>query len=356
MRTRIKDIYIMKKLLLTLSLLLLTATPSFATWSVAERGYGAQNSFVISKDEVVETPENNQTYAYIEYGVITKIVYWQNNSTNSYITSYVPASSLNLAMVDDVVFMATVPESFKVNYNSSEGIIKSDVINHGDKVQVVQTLETNTLQPLDIPFENKTQVISTNVNSDYSTSIIVAPIANNDATKTVEIQVISNGLSFTSIATDNTNTPITINNLPSNEYITVQTVVRDNNGIAQPYQNTPTITANSNIPELFNFRDVQHDKTNINAPQAQSIVNNESGLMTASISYAAISNFDSSKTMASIMVVGPNGSTTYIGIDGNGGMVNIGDLSSMSNYTVKMVIRDINTGEETIISGYNIGS
>jgi len=105
----------MKKIVLALSLLIATATPSFATWSVAERGYGAQNSFVISKDEVVETPENNQTYAYIEYGVITKIVYWQNNSTNSYITSYVPASSLNLSLFEDVTFMAKVPDSFKVN-------------------------------------------------------------------------------------------------------------------------------------------------------------------------------------------------------------------------------------------------
>jgi len=356
MRTCIKDIYIMKKLLLTLSLLIATATPSFATWSVAERGYGAQNSFVISKDEVVERPENNQTYAYIEYGVITKIIYWQNNSTNSYITSYVPASSLNLSLVEDITFMAKVPDSFKVNYNSSEGTVKSDVINHSDKVQVVESLEPNALQSLDIPFENQTQVLSTSINSDHSTSITVAPIVNNDLTKTVEIQVISNGLSFTSIATDNTNTPITINNLPSNEYITVQTVVRDNNGVAEPYQNTPVITANANVPELFNVRDVQEDKENISAPQAQTFINLESGSMAASISYAAINNFDSSKTMASIMVVGPNGSTTYIGIDGSGGTVNVGDLSSMSNYTVKMVIRDINTGEETIISGNNIGS
>ena len=356
MRTRTKDIYIMKKIVLALSLLIATATPSFATWSVAERGYGAQNSFVISKDEVVETPENNQTYAYIEYGVITKIVYWQNNSTNSYITSYVPASSLNLSLFEDVTFMAKVPDSFKVNHNSSDGTVKSDVINHSDKVQVVESLEPNTLQPLDIPFQNQTQVLSTSINSDYSTSITVAPVVNNDPTKTVEVQVISNGLSFTSIATDNTNTPITINNLPSNEYITVQTVVRDSNGVAEPYQNTPAITANANVPELFNVRDVQEDKENISAPQAETVINSESGSMTASISYAAINNFDSSKTMASIIVVGPNGSTTYIGIDGSGGTVNVGDLSSMSNYTVKMIIRDINTGEETIISGNNIGS
>jgi len=344
----------MKKIALALSLLFTTATPSFATWSVAELGYGAQNSFVISKDEVVETPENNKTYAYIEYGVITKIVYWKNNSTNSYITSYVPASSLNLAMLDDVVFMATVPKSFKVNYNSSDGTVKSDVINHSDKVQVVESLEPNTLQSLDMPFENQTQIVSTSINSNYSTSITVAPVVNNDPTKTVEIQVISNGLSFTSIATDNTNTPITINNLPSNEYITVQTIIRDSDGIAEPYQNTPVITANVKVPELTNFRDVQQDKETITSPQAEAFVNAESGSMTASISYAAISNFDSSKTIASIMVVGPNGSTTYVGIDGSGGKVNVGDLSSMSNYTVKMVIRDIATGEETIISGNNI--
>jgi hypothetical protein len=55
------------------------------------------------------------------------------------------------------------------------------------------------------------------------------------------------------------------------------------------------------------------------------------------------------------MVVGPGGSTTSIGLFGAGETLSVGSLSPDANYTVKVVIRDLGTGKETIISGDPIG-
>jgi hypothetical protein len=329
-----------------------SALPAQAEWAVVER-QGQNNAFVMSINQAVETPQNNKTYAYIEYGVIAKIVIWNANSNNSYITQYVPASLLPFYDFKDVTFLAEVPQSLKVNYTSATGEIGAEAINQGDIVAVVPTLDSNPLSNQDVVIPVTTQVVSTSVNSDYSTSITLAPPVVNNHNQTVEVQVVANGISFTSVATNNTSTPITINSLPSNEYVTVQTVFRDTTtGQTVINQEVPIITANANVPVLVNSRDSVQDKAIISIPTSQAIINGDS--KSAIISFDAITNFDSSKTMASIMVVGPNGSTTYIGIDGNGGTVNVSDLSSALNYTVKMVIRDINSGEETVISGNSV--
>jgi len=246
--------------------------------------------------------------------------------------------------------LAEIPQTLKVNYTSVTGEVKADAINQGDVVAVVQSLDPNPLANQDIAIATTTQVVSTSVSSDYSTSITLAPPVNTNPNQTVEVQVITNGISFTSIGTDNSSNPITINNLPSNEYVTVQTVFRDTmTSQSRTYQEVPVVTPDANIPVLVNARNSAQDKATISAPEVQSVINGDA--KSGTISFAPITNFDSSKTMASIMVVGPNGSTTYIGIDGNGGTVNVSDLSATANYTVKMVIRDINTGEETIIIG-----
>jgi len=331
---------------------ILSALPVQAHWSVVER-QGQNNAFVISIDEAVETPQDNKTYAYIEYGVVAKIVLWNANSHNSYITQYIPASYLSVETFKDVTFLAEIPESLKVNYTSVTGEIKAEAINQGDVVAVVQALDPNPLQSEDIAIPVTTQVVATSVNPGYSTSITVAPPTNNNTNQTVEIQVIANGISFTSVTTDNTSNPITINNLPSNEYVTVQTVFRDTmTAVSTPYQEVPLVTPNANIPVLVNARDTQQDKVTIAAPQGQAVVNGDT--KSATISFAPIANFDSSKTLASVMVVGPNGETTSIGIDGNGGSVNVSDLLATANYAVKVVIRDINSGEETVITGSSL--
>lgn len=342
----------LKSILASSLIALLSALPVQAHWSVVER-QGQNNTFVMSIDEAVETPQDNKTYAYIEYGVVAKIVLWNANSHNSYITQYVPASSLSVQTFKDVTFLAEVPQSLKVNYTSVTGEVKAEAINQGDVVTVVQTLDPNPLYNQDISIPVTTKVVGTSVNSDYSTSITLTPPVNNNPNQTVEVQVIANGISFTSIATDNTSSPITINNLPSNEYVTVQTVFRDTmTAVSRPYQEVPLITPNANVPVLSNSRNVLQDKSTIPAPQNQTVINGDT--KSASISFAPIENFDSSKTLASVMVVGPNGETTSIGIDGNGGTVSVSDLLATANYTVKLVIRDINSGEETVIIGSGV--
>jgi hypothetical protein len=54
------------------------------------------------------------------------------------------------------------------------------------------------------------------------------------------------------------------------------------------------------------------------------------------------------------MVVGPGGSTTAIGLFGSGESLSVGSLAPDANYTVKIVIRDLGTGKETVISGESI--
>ncbi len=114
---------------------------------------GQNNAFVISIDEAIEVPQDNKTYAFIEYGVIAKIVYWNGNSHNSYITAYIPASSLSLATIKDVTFLAKMPEGLKVNYTSVTGDVKAEAINQGDVVAVVQSLDPNPLASKDISIE-----------------------------------------------------------------------------------------------------------------------------------------------------------------------------------------------------------
>ena len=331
---------------------LFSALPAQAEWAVVER-QGQNNAFVMSADQVVETPQDNKKYAYIEYGVIAKIVVWNSNANNSYITQYVPLSLLPFYDFRDITFLAEVPDSLKVTYTSVTGETKAEAINQGDIVQVVESVVNNAYNNQDIIVPCVTQVVSTFTNPDYSSSIILTPPTNNNPNQTVEVQVISNGISFTSMATDNTSTPITINNLPSNEYVTVQTVFRDNvTGESQTYQQVPVITADANVPVLVNARDSELDKAIISAPQSQSTIVGD--VKSATISFAPIANFDSSKTVASVLIVGPNGSTTSIGVDGNGGSVNVSDLSALQSYTVKIIIRDINSGEETIINGNSL--
>lgn len=319
---------------------ILSVFPAQAYWESIQVP-GLYNGFKISANEIVETPENEKVYAYIEYGVITKIITWGANSHNSYITHYVPASLMSLYLPEDVIFMAELPSSFKVG---------AEVINHGDFVIVSDTV-TATQEAISVPV--KSEVISSSVAIDYHTSITVAPLVNNDPNKQVGIEVISNGMAVTAVTTDNTSTPITFNQLPSNEYVTVQTRVTDKTtGEVEVFQETPILTPNANIPVVDNSRDVTQDRAVIASPQNQVIVDGDT--KSVNVSFDSVANWDPSKTSVSILVVGPGGASTSIGVGGDGGSVTVDNLGAVLEYTVKMVIRDLGSGEETIIDGGRI--
>ena len=319
---------------------ILSVFPAQAYWESVQVP-GLYNGFKISADEIVETPENEKLYAYIEYGVITKIFIWGANSHNSYVTHYVPASLISWHLPEDVTYMAKLPSSLKVG---------AEAINHGDFV-TVSDIVTVTEEAISAPV--KTEVISSEVAVDYHTSMTVAPLVNNDPNKQIAVEVISNGMAVTAVTTDNTSTPITFNQLPSNEYVTIQTKVTDKTtGEVEVFQETPVLTPNANMPVVANSRDVAQDRAVITSPQNQVVVNGDTKSVT--VSFDSIANWDPSKTLVSIQVVGPGGSTTSIGVSGDGGSVTVDNLGAALGYTVKMVILDLATSEETIILGSSL--
>jgi hypothetical protein len=49
-----------------------------------------------------------------------------------------------------------------------------------------------------------------------------------------------------------------------------------------------------------------------------------------------------------------SGSTTAIGTDGTAQTLNVGSLGADSDYTLRVVVRDLATGQETVINGQDI--
>lgn len=333
------------KILVAVASLSLFASPANAQWSVEHEGSGS-SYFIISSDEVVSTPVIGNVYAIVEDGIVTKVVTWTP------------------MMIEDIIL--SMPDSYGVKYVDLTQKVKVEPINHGDKVYV--EIPGNRVVKLDEKYSGapvvnrpvvegdaeitKPDIVRTSVNADYSTSLTVTPVINNDPNKIVSVQVISNGMSFTSITTDNSSAPITINNLPENSFVTVQTVVRDiSSGEETIIQGALAKTPDVDIPVIANSRNVSNDKASISSPVVTSVKDSDSGVRTATISVDSIPDFDSTKSLATVMVVSKSGSVTSIGVDGNGGSVNLRELSSTEEYSVKLVIRDIDSGEETIISG-----
>ena len=332
------------KLIVALTTTLFTlifVSPSQANWAVINEDANSVREFLVSSDEVVSIPQIGKMYAVVEDGMIIKFVTWTSKMHQELLVS--------------------LPYSLMVNYIDITGILRAEPINHGDKiyVQVTESAKVElddkfvSAPVIDLPVfegeaivETGAEILAVNVNPDYSTSMTIKPIENNDPNKIVAIQVIADGMSWTSITTDNSSTPITVNHLPANELVTVQIAVRDLQTNQETIiQNVLTPTGSVEIPVIPNSRNVEQDRAEISAPKVETGSNGSS----VKISFDQIANFDQERTRAAIVVVGPGGSTTYIGIDGNGGSVNVGDLSPTVNYVIKLVIRDVDSGEETII-------
>lgn len=338
----------LKVALTTTLFILIFASPSQANWAVVSEDANSVREFVVSSDEVVSIPQIGKMYAVVEDGMIIKFVTWTSKMQQELLVS--------------------LPYSLMVNYIDITGILRAEPINHGDKIYVQVTESTKvklddefvSAPVIDLPMfegeatvETGAEILAVTVNPDYSTSMTIKPIENNDPNKIVAIQVIADGMSWTSITTDNSSTPITVNHLPANELVTVQIAVRDLQTNQETIiQNVLTSTGSVEIPVMPNSRDSDLDLATIATPQSQVVVNGDA--KSATISFAPIENLDSSKTLVSIVVVGPGGSTTSIGVGGSGGSVTVSDLGAAFGYTVKMIIRDLNSGEETVISGGRI--
>jgi hypothetical protein len=55
-----------------------------------------------------------------------------------------------------------------------------------------------------------------------------------------------------------------------------------------------------------------------------------------------------------MVVDNKTGSTTAIGTDGTAQTLNVGSLGAGRDYTVSVVVRDLATGQETVIKGEGI--
>jgi hypothetical protein len=173
-----------------------------------------------------------------------------------------------------------------------------------------------------------------------------------DANKTVSVQVIADGRSHSSVGVSNNGATVEIKAVPQDSNITVQTTVRDTTtGVETVTSNPVVATPVAPIVTPEPVRDAVADKATITAPVVVAQAEGTNGHRSASISVPNVPNFDPTKTWATLMIVDKNGSTSAIGLDGVGKVVNVDWLSPTEQYEIKVVLRDLGTGQETTISG-----
>ena len=300
-------------------------------------------------------------YAVVIDGVIDKIINWDGYSENQ--------------DINENVVIIKLPEGDGVVYLDEQGIVRLSPIYHGSivSVQVSPTEKVTPAvgltqkEPLNeptpptgpvVPKENAPVVKEQVVAADNSISMkIEVPTANLPANSTVSVQVVTDGRSTTAIGIDPTqpSTTVTVNNLPQNENVTVKTVITDTTTNKETVIVNPVVTtipAPIITPEPA--RSPAVDKATVAVPAVTSSTTDASGHRVVEIKTPVIPDYDPTKSIATLMVVGPGGSTTAIGLFGAGETLTVGSLGPDSTYTVKVVIRDLGTGQETVIAGQSI--
>ena len=300
-------------------------------------------------------------YAVVIDGVIDKIINWDGYSENQ--------------DINENVVIIKLPEGDGVVYLDEQGIVRLSPIYHGSivSVQVSPTEKVTPAvgltqkEPLNeptpptgpvVPKENAPVVKEQVVAADNSISMkIEVPTTNLPANSTVSVQVVTDGRSTTAIGIDPTqpSTTVTVNNLPQNENVTVKTVITDTTTNKETVIVNPVVTtipAPIVTPEPA--RSPAVDKATVAVPAVTSSTTDASGHRVVEIKTPVIPDYDPTKSIATLMVVGPGGSTTAIGLFGAGETLTVGSLGPDSTYTVKVVIRDLGTGQETVIAGQSI--
>jgi hypothetical protein len=369
-------------LLIPISLLLavVPVAPSSAAWyydddrqSTVQRLHSenllqtrADDYFVITFDEITSTPQVSgislaplplAKYAVIVSGVVDKIITWDGFSPNDDIDKY--------------GIVVKVPESGGIKYVDADGVVRLAPIVQGSIISVATTDTKRATPGYDIVVESPVTlapqptgdavtrpyapvVLSQNLNSDNSVSftINVPSALNLPSTSSVSVYVVTDGRSTTAVGLDSSRGAVTISSLPQNENVTVKTVIHDSvTNTETVIANTVVETLSANLPVLTPARSAVNDRATIQGPSVSSMTSNADGSRTASILVPEIPNFDSSRSWATLMVTDKNGSTTAIGTDGSAQTLNVGSLGATGDYTVKVVVRDLATGQETTING-----
>ena len=310
----------------------------------------ANSYFKVSIDEIIDAPVVGDKYAILQGGVVDKIVTWKETTSTT-----------------GVVVKLT--ESGGVKHIDADGVIRLEAINQGDivSVQVSATkVETPALDTTgevvpnpnpeptgDAVADTKAPVVTAvKVESDNSVTVTVTAPVVTDPNTTVSVQVITDGRSHSSVGVSNNGDTVQITAVPQDSNITVQTTVRDNTTGTETVTSNPVVTtpvAPIVTPEPV--RDAAVDKATIVAPTVVAQAEGTNGHRSASISVPNVPNFDPNKTWATLMIVDKNGSTSAIGLDGVGKVINVDWLSPTEEYQIKVVLRDLGTGQETTISG-----
>jgi len=369
-------------LLIPVSLLLavIPVAPSSAAWyydddrqSTVQRLHSenltqtrADDYFVITFDEITQTPQVSgqasaplplAKYAVIVSGVVDKIITWDGFSPNEDIDKY--------------GIIVRIPESGGIKYVDEDGVVRLAPVIQGSIISVATTDTERKTPAYDLTVTSPVVlapqptgdavtrpyapvVLSQSLNSDNSISftINVPSALNLPSTSSVSVYVVTDGRSTTAVGLDSSRGAVTISSLPQNENVTVKTVIHDSvTNTETVIANTVVETLSANLPVLTPARSASNDRATITRPSVSSMTSNADGSRTASILVPEIPNFDSSKSWATLMVTDKNGSTTAIGTDGSAQTLNVGSLGATGDYTVKVVVRDLATGQETTING-----
>ena len=372
-----KSIYV-----LTLAAVLTSvSTPAFAGWAADQDAQStvsrmksedllqtrADGYFAITLDEITSTPQMSgltsaptakAKYAVIMDGVVDKIVTWDGYSPNRVIDTY--------------GIIVKLPANAGVKYVDSNGVTRLKPITQGSivsvyvapDVKVTPTYEITQLAPVTLPTEPTGPIIEQanapvvttqvlNANNSVSMTVDVAGIKDIPSTSTVSVYTVTDGRSTTAVGLEQGQSTVTINDLPQDQNVTVKTVIRDTLTNTETIISNPVVaTLASTAPAPTPARSAATDRATITAPSISSRVVDASGALSVAIAMPAVPNFDSSKSWATLMVVdNKTGSTTAMGTDGTAQTLNVGSLGAGRDYTVSVVVRDLATGQETVIKG-----
>jgi hypothetical protein len=364
--------------------LTLIASPAFAGWTADTDAQStvsrmkaedllqtrADGYFAITLEAITSTPQmSGQTpaptakakYAVIVDGVVDKIVTWDGYSPNRVIDSY--------------GIIVKLPANAGVKYVDSRGITRLKPITQGSivsvyvapDVKVTPTYEITQLSPVTLPTEPtdpavaeaNSPVVTTqvlNANNSVSMTVDVAGIQDLPSTSVVSVYTVTDGRSTTAVGLAQGQNTVTINDLPQDQNVTVKTVIRDTLTNTETVILNPVVaTVASTAPAPTPARSDTTDRATITAPSISSRVVDASGALSVAIAMPAVPNFDPSKSWATLIVRdNKSGSTTAIGTDGTAQTLNVGSLGAGRDYTVSVVVRDLATGQETVISGEGI--
>ena len=366
------------------ALLALIATPTSANWAIDNDAAAtmsrmqsedllqirANGYFAITLDAITSTPQMSgltekpsakAKYAVIIDGVVDKIVTWDGYSPNR--------------VIDNYGIIVKLPANAGVKYVDSKGITRLKPITQGaivsvfvaPEVKVTPTYGITEISTVALALEPETPAVAQdnapvvttqvlNPNQSVSMTIEVPGVSNIPATSSVSVQTITDGRSITSIGLTPGQSTVTVNELPADQNVTVVTVIRDNLTNTETVISNPVVTTvASDAPAPVAARSESQDRASISAPSISSRVVDASGHLSVAISVPAIPNFNSDQTRVSLYVVdNRSGSTTAIGTDGTAQTLNVGSLGVGRDYTVKVVVRDLATGQETVINGDGI--